>query len=158
MGRFHKHDVAKLQLMTAVSIFRQGLDLSSVITLAGAASGIFDTLVRRSGKEAFVDYARRVHREISGYTPKRKSYSHHINTNLGVVAHKHLFEGDSERVELDLEQQAFDALCRAMADYVTLNGEEEPFVKAFFSWAWKNKDGQALMDRFKSVPDRMKPE
>jgi hypothetical protein len=46
MARFHKHDVARFQLQTAVEIFLRGLDRSSVITLAGIASGIFDTLER----------------------------------------------------------------------------------------------------------------
>jgi hypothetical protein len=42
-------------------MFLEGRDRSSVITLAGAASGIFDELVRSSGRETFLDYARRVH-------------------------------------------------------------------------------------------------
>lgn len=157
MARFHKHDVARLQLLTAVGIFLRGLDHSSVITLAGAASGILDTLVKRAGKEPFVDYARRVHCELVGYTPKRKSYSHHIDKKLGVIAHKHLSKDDPDTVELDLEKQAVDALSRALSDYVSLNGQDEPFVKAFFSWAWENTDGPALMEKFKIAPDRMKP-
>ena len=156
MARFHKRDIARLQLQTAVDIFLRGLDRSSVITLAGAASGILDTLVKRAGEEPFVDYARRVHREVQGYMPKRQSYSHHINSELGVIVHKHLFKDEPDTVALDLEKQAADALGRATADYVSLNGEDEPFVKAFLSWAWKNTDGPALMEKFKTVPDRMK--
>lgn len=157
MARFHKHDVARLQLQTAVDIFLRGLDRSSVITLAGAASEILDTLVKRAGKEPFVDYARRVHNGLVGYTPKRKSYSHHIEKKLGIIAHKHLAKDDAETVELDLEKLAVDALSRAISDYVSLNGQNEPFVKAFLSWSWKNTDGPALMERFKAVPDRLKP-
>lgn len=98
MTRFHKHDVARLQLQTAVAFFLRGLDRSSVITLAGAASGILDTLAKRAGKEPFVDYARRVHHELVGYTPKRKSYAHHIDKTLGISAHKHLAKDDPEVV------------------------------------------------------------
>ena len=156
MPRFHKHDVAKLQLQTAVDIFLRGLDRSSVITLAGAASGILDTLVKRAGKEPFVDYARRVDQHIVGHTPKRKSYSHHIEKKLGVIAHKHLSSDDSETVDLDLEKMAVDALNRAIADYITLNGQDEPFVRAFLGWAWKNTDGPGLMEKFKSVPEKLK--
>src|SRR5688500_1538280 len=105
MSRFHKYDVAKAQLQTAVWMFLQGRDRSSVITLAGAASGILDELVRRSGQETFLDYARRVQRELSGTTPKRSAYSHHINTRLGVIAHRHMWSDDSETIELDLEKQ-----------------------------------------------------
>lgn len=156
MARFHKFDVARLQLQTAVDIFLRGLDRSSVITLAGAASGILDTLVKRAGKEPFVDYARRVHRELTGHMPKRTSYSHYINTRLGVIAHKHLDKDDLDTIELDLEKQATDALGRAISDYISLNGQDEPFVKAFLHWSWHNTDGPALMETFKAVPDRMK--
>lgn len=157
MARFHKHEVAKLQLQTAIDIFLRGLDRSSVITLAGVASGILDTLVKRAAKEPFVDYARRVHRELVGQMPKRKSYAHHIDKKLGIIVHKHLSKDDQETVELDLEKLAVDALTRAVADYVSLNGQDEPFVKAFLSWAWQNNNGPALMESFKAVPKRMKP-
>jgi len=133
------------------------LDHSSVITLAGAASGILDTLVKKAGKEPFVDYARRVHTGLVGHTPKRKSYSHHIEKRLGIIAHKHLSEDDAETVDLDLEKSAVDALGRAISDYISLNGQDEPFVRAFLSWAWKNTDGPALMERFKAVPEKLKP-
>lgn len=155
--RVHKSDIAKCQMGTAVRLFLNGKDRSSVITLAGAASGILDRLVRNSGKEPFVDYARRVYRELVGHTPKRQSYSHHIDKKLGVIAHKHLSKDDSETVELDLEEMAFNALARALSDYVQLNGDNDLFVKAFYSWAWVNTDGRALMEKFKNVPDRMRP-
>ncbi|MHB1953557.1 MAG: hypothetical protein ACYCOU_07370 [Sulfobacillus sp.] len=96
-----------------------------MITLAGAASGILDTLAKRAGKEPFVDYARIVHRELVGNTPKRKSYAHHIDKTLGITAHKHLARSDPETVKLDLERQAVGALCRAISDYISLNGHDE---------------------------------
>ena len=71
--KIHKGDIARNQLETAVRLFLNERDRSSVITLAGAATGILDTLVRNSGREPFVDYARRVHRELVGHTPKRHS-------------------------------------------------------------------------------------
>src|SRR6185312_4918442 len=157
MQRFHKSEIARCQLQTAIVIFLKGLDRSSVITLAGAASGLLDTLVRRAGKEAFVDYARRVFHAKAGHMSKRASYSHHINVKLGVLAHKHLGKDDPEQIELDLESMATDALCRALADYITLNGQNEPFVKAFLSWAWKNKGGAELMERYKKAPANLKP-
>ena len=157
MTRFHKHDAAKAQLQTAVSMFLAGRDRSSVITLAGAASGILDELVRRSNQETFLDYARRVQRELSGETPRRSAYSHHINTRIGVIAHKHLWADDSETIELDLDEQAASALGRAIANYITLNGEKEPFVRAFLSWSWHNQDGPRLMEHYREVPERLKP-
>jgi hypothetical protein len=157
MPRFHKSEIARLQLQTAVEIFLRGLDRSSVITLAGAASGIIDALVRRAGKEPFVDYARRVHHELMGHTPPRKSYAHHIDKRLGVIVHKHLSKDDAETVELDLEKHAADALARAITDYVALNGQDEPFVRAYLQWAWVKMDGPAQMEKFASIPAKLRP-
>lgn len=156
MQRLHRADIARRQLETAVELFLQGLDRSSVITLAGAASNVLDSLVRRAGKEPFVDYARRVHNYVVGWTPKRRSYAHHIDVKLGVTAHKHLAPTDPDVVELDLEQQAADALAHAIADYTALYGQDELFVKAYLQWAWVNTDGPAQMSAFKSAPAKLR--
>ncbi len=156
--KVHKSEIVRNQLETAVRLFLNGRDRSSVITLAGAATGILDTLVRNAGHEPFVDYARRVHRELVGHTPKRQSYFHHISKKIGVIVHRHMSKNDPEIVELDLEKMASDALARALADYIKINGQDEPFVKAYFQWAWNNMDGQTLMDEYLKLPENMKPE
>lgn len=157
MATFHKSDIARSQLETAVDIFFRRLSFHSVITLAGTASGILSGLVHAAGKETFVDYARRVHEGMRGFTPKRSSYAHHIEQFLGISAHKHLSESDTETIELDLEELASDALARAIADYVTLYGQSEPFVRAYLQWAWETKDGPGLMTRYEAVPAGMRP-
>jgi hypothetical protein len=157
MPTFHKSDIARSQLETAVDIFFRGLSYHSVITLAGAASGILNGLVHAAGKETFVDYARRVHAELRGQTPKRASYAHHIEKSLGISAHKHLFETDTGAVELDVEHLAANALARAIADYVMLYGQEEPFVKAYLQWAWVTKDGPGMMKAYAEIPEKLRP-
>lgn len=155
--RYYKHDIARAQLETAVWIILNGQDRSSAITLAGAVSGILDTLVKRAGKETFVDYARRVHEAQVGFTPKRKSYAHHIDKRLGVIAHKHLAPDDPDTVDLDLEKVAVDAVARAIFDFISLNGEEEPFVKAFLQYTWEHSDGEKLMKAYDAQPKKLKP-
>ena len=155
--KYHKRDIARYQLETAVALFLNKKDLSSVIILAGAAANILDRLVRNEGKEAFVDYARRVHRDMIGFMPKRQSYSHHIDKRIGAITHKHMGKDESEEVDLDLDKMACDALGRALADYIQLNGQDEPFVKAFLNWSWKNLDGQTMMEKYMKVPERLKP-
>ena len=155
--RYHKRSIAECQLETAVILFLSGRDRSSVITLAGAAATILDRLVRNEGKEPFVDYACRVHREMVGHMPKRKSYVHYIDKRLGIITHKHMGEQDSETVDLDLEEMACNALERAVADYVSLNGQEKPFIKAFLQWAWQHKDGPLLMEAFNKIPTKLRP-
>ena len=154
MPKFHKRDVVRFQLQTAVEIFLSEINHSAVITLAGASSGILDNLMKIAGKESFDDYARRIHCELVGYTPKRKSYSHHIAKKLGIIAHKHLSSTDDEMVELDLEKLAADSLTRAIADYSALYGQSEPFVNAFLKWAWVNLYGPSLMKDFNERPDK----
>lgn len=155
--RYHKSLIAKCQLETAVFLYLSGRDRSSVISLAGAVATILDRLVMNEGKEPFVDYACRVHREISGSMPKRKSYSHYIDKRLGIIVHKHMGEEDSETVDLDIEKMACEAITRAVADYVNLNGQDEPFIKAFLQWAWQHKGGPALMEAFTKAPKKVKP-
>ena len=87
--RAHKSEIARCQLDMAVRLYINGKDRSSVITLANAAAGILDRLVRNAGEEAFVDYAIRVFRVHGGYTPKRQSYFHHIAQRVGAIVHKH---------------------------------------------------------------------
>lgn len=156
MQQFHRTEIARRQLQTALELFLQGLDRSSVITLAGAAGNVLDSLVRRAGKESFVDYARRVHGHLVGGTPKRQSYSHHIDSKLGVVAHKHLGPNDPETVELDLDEQAADVLAKAIADYTTLFGQNEQFIQAYLQWAWINRDGPSQMEALESVPAKLR--
>ncbi|KDB07244.1 hypothetical protein LIG30_3490 [Burkholderia sp. lig30] len=157
MPTFHKSDIARSQLETAVDIFLKGLSYHSVITLAGAASGILDGLLLAASKEPFIDYARRVHAELQGQMPGRVKTAHYIEQRFGISAHKHLHETDTETVELDLERQAANALTKAIGDYIELNGQEEPFVKAFLQWSWVTMDGQALMKKYAEVPPKMRP-
>ena len=155
--KYHKRDIARFQLETAVVLFLNNKDLSSIITLAGAAANILDRLVRNEGEEAFVDYARRVHRDTAGFMPRRRSYSHHIDKKIGTIVHKHMGKDESEEIDLDLDKMAYDALTRALADYIKMNGQDDPFVKAFLSWSWKNMDGHALMEAYTKAPERLKP-
>ncbi|WP_434032709.1 hypothetical protein [Cupriavidus sp. a3] len=158
MPTFHKRDIARIQLETAVDTFLRGLCYHAVITLAGAASGILDGLLRaEADKEAFVDYARRVHEGLQGQTPSRDSYFHHIEQFLGISAHKHLSETDSETVELDLYELAEKALTRAIIDYVNLNERAEPTMNAFMRLLWLKNEGPRMMEAYKDVPARMRP-
>jgi hypothetical protein len=157
MPNYQKRDIARSQLETAVDLFSRDLSHHSVITLAGAASGILSGLAHAAGKETFVDYARRVHEGIQGYMPKRDSYAHHIEKTLGISAHKHLSETDTDTVELDLEDLAAKALARAITDYVTLYGQNEHFVKTYLQWAWETKDGPSMMKQYETVPEKMRP-
>ena len=154
--KYHRKVIAEEQLKTAIILFLNNKDSSSVITLASAAGTILSQLVRNSGQEPFIDYACNVHNGLMGFTPKRESYNHYIDKEFGVTVHKHMSDKCSETVELDLHECAVNSLTRAVADYTTLYGQEEDFIKAFLQWAWINNDGHKIMEQFKNMPEKLK--
>ncbi len=153
---YTKEEIASKQLETAIILFLSGRDLSSVITLSGAAGNILEQLVGFKGEEPFVDYACRVHDALVGYTPPRKKYKYHIDKKLGVITHKHMSETDSEHTEIDLEKSAVDSITKALADYIKIHGQENQFVVAFYNWCWKNMEGEKIMEAYKSIQSKLK--
>ncbi|STX37484.1 hypothetical protein [Legionella feeleii] len=156
--KYHKKEIATEQLKTAITLFLSNKDLSSVITLAGASANILYQLVRNSGQEPFLDYACRVHNFLQGSTPAREKYNHHIEKNLGISFHKHMSASCPATATLDLEQCAIDALTRAIADYITLYGQNEDLIKKFLHWFWLQKNGPKLMEIFKDMPKKFSKE
>jgi hypothetical protein len=71
--KFHRKEIARSQLKTAVSLFLNDIDLSSTITLSGAASNILTKLVRNVGKEPFLDFACKICSHFKGSTPPREN-------------------------------------------------------------------------------------
>lgn len=154
--KYHRKIIATEQLKTAILLFLDNRDLSSVITLAGASSNILTQLARNAGEEPFIDYACRVHNHIKGYTPPREKYNHHINRILGISVHKHMSQSCPETITLDLHNCAINALIRAVGDYVTLYGQEEDFIKKFLNWTWhNNKYANKIMERFNRIPEKL---
>ncbi len=153
--KYHKKEIAIAQLKTAVWLFLNNKDLSSVITLASASGNILSQLVRNAGKEPFIDYACSIYNHFNGNTPGRAKYNHFMDKALGIIPHKHMGKSCPETIELDLLRCAVDGLARTITDYVTLYGQEEPFVKAFLTWTWHNASGKKLMEELKDVPKNL---
>lgn len=150
--RYHRLDIIATQLITAVDLYTRGIDYLSAITLAGAAGAVLDVLVRRAGKEPFIDYARRVAEANGRPTPGRTKYEKYINNLFGILALKHHAEADPAHVELDGRTRAEQAILRAMADYIELRGQDEPFVRGFLAYLWVTKDGPAIMAEYDANP------
>jgi hypothetical protein len=87
--RYCRLDLAARQLETAVWLFLEGHDRFSVITLAGAASGILTQLVLNAGKQPFADYGRLIAKERTGVELKRSKYIRDVNLRFGVDLLKH---------------------------------------------------------------------
>jgi len=101
-------------------------------------------------KEPFSDFGRRVVNSLRGFMPKRDSYIHFVNEKFGINVHKHMSKDCPETIEIDLHKCAFQALGKAFGDYVTIYGQEEAFVKAFYNWAWENLDGPKMMEEYRN--------
>ncbi|MBL4836522.1 MAG: hypothetical protein JKY34_03005 [Kordiimonadaceae bacterium] len=153
---YKKSDIAKQQLETAIGLFLNEVDYASAITLAGAADNILHQLVLNEGKQPFLDYARDIHNVLNGFTPKRGSYKHHIDKKMGIANLKHMGPNCSAVIEIDLLQNAANAIKKAIANYTTLYGDKEPMVVGFLKWCWVNEDGEAIMKAYNSLPKGVK--
>ncbi|MCK5072711.1 MAG: hypothetical protein KAQ98_04740 [Bacteriovoracaceae bacterium] len=154
--RVHKKEVARRQLETAVFLFLKGIDYSSVVTLAGAAGNILLQLVLNRGERPFVDLGRDVANYLQGELLPRKRYKYRMQILFGIIPLKHMSDKCDEIVEMDLEKCALSALTVAVCDYTTLSGQNEPFVKAFLNWCWKNQNGPQVMEEYQSLPKKLK--
>lgn len=154
--KYHKSQIATEQLKTAVMLFLSNRDPASVITLAGAASAIFDQLVKNEGKTSFVDFARKIPTAFGGSEQPRSQYNRHINDTLGINYLKHMSPDCPDTLDIDLEKCAEDAITKAIGDYVPLFGQEQDFVKAYLQWAWLNRNGPQVMKDYEKFPAKLK--
>lgn len=134
-------EIAADQLYAAVCLFITGRDRFSVITLAGAADVILSRLVLNTGQENFTDSI--IQMEIKKGEPERTrvEVGKAINDMLLINEIKHFDPEEDGIVTVnDLDECAFAAILKGMANYVTLAGRNEDWVMAFFLWVKENMD------------------
>jgi hypothetical protein len=153
---YRRLDLAARQLETAVWLFLEGHDRFSVITLAGAASGILTQLVLNSGKQPFADYGRLIAKEYTGAEPQRSKYIRRINLRFGIDLLKHHAANDPLTIDFDEHRAAEEAITRALCDYIELCGQEAPFVKAFLQYTWVTRNGPEVIKAYDAQSDRVK--
>jgi hypothetical protein len=154
--KYHKSDIATAQLKTAIWLFINGRDPSSVITLAGAASAILGQLVRIEGKIPFIDFARNIRTIHGAPIPPRAKYARYVNDRLGINDHKHMSPDCPDTLDIDLQESAEDAITKAIADYAPLYGQEHDFIKAYLHWAWVNRNGPQVMKEYEKMPVKLR--
>jgi hypothetical protein len=129
------------QLRAAIGLFIAGRDRFSVVTLAGAADVILSRLVLNAGRGNFTDSI--IQMEVEKGQPKRTRVEagKAVNDMLLINALKHFDQGESGIVEVDdLEECAFAAVLKALANYVDLAGKGDDWVGAFMLWVRENMD------------------
>lgn len=138
--------LAQQQLETAIGLFVSRQDRVSAITLAGAADGILHGLVLKAGKQPFSDYAMGVREAMSGETPAKAKYARHINDKLNINDLKHMDEGASDEVTLDIDISALGSILKAIANHHTLVPEHPDFIQAMLQWTWMFYDGKRIVE------------
>jgi hypothetical protein len=134
---YQRLDLATNQLKTAIGLFVGGHDRFSVITLASAADNILTQLVSNNGKETFTEI---LSREDDDETMTISRMGSHVNKILSINELKHLDKGDDDYVLMDTEECAVATILKALANFVTLRGNEIDFVRAFLLWVRLNLD------------------
>lgn len=154
--KIQKIDIASQQLKIAIAMFLSDTDHMSAITLAGAADGILHGLVLQAKKEPFADYSLSLAaiKNPGAPTPKKTAHAKHINTVLGINPLKHHDKDDADFIELDIRECAIGAIVKAIANYLTLMGEDNkpPYINAMLQWTWKNLDGEGMMKKWEERP------
>jgi hypothetical protein len=133
---YDKLAIARLQLETALQLFRDGKDLFSVITLAGAAEEILGNLLKEQGQgnayEALEGAAAAMYRHMFGEEVGAKQFAKRANRARNAL--KHHDPGHPRTVTLDLLEEATDMLDRAVANYWRLEHNTIPGMDAFASY------------------------
>ncbi|WP_455926925.1 hypothetical protein [Pseudomonas capeferrum] len=138
--KYFRVELASNQLKAAICLFIAGQDRFSVITLAGAADVILSRLVLNKGKENFTEVMLRQEANAESRTKTCEEFGLEVNNMLFINQLKHMDSGDDGYIELDPEECALAAILKALANYVTLAGQQEDFVKGFFFWMKLNLD------------------
>jgi len=128
-----KLQIANAQLDTSISLYLDGKDLISAITLAGAAEEILGKLVKGSGGKSSLEET--VERLCGMYeaafeeSPDPKVFADLRNRTRNELKHR----GLSDSVSFDLEREATSMIRRAVANHQALNLPTRELFRAFES-------------------------
>jgi len=133
---YDKKCIALAQLETALRLFRDGGDLFSVITLAGAAEEILGDLVKKQGRDnslaSLKKAAAAIHKLATGETFDEKDLKRvGDRANSARNAVKHLDAVSAPTITMDVREEAVDILTRAVDNYWLLENSVTPAMTAF---------------------------
>ena len=130
---YYRTDLALSQLETALTLFFEGRDYASVITLAGAADEIFGQLLTAGGRENSLESTKKavatIHVHLYGEALAPSIVVERANRARNCL--KHWNVGDPHIVKLDLPVEAQDMLNRAIDNCWTLESKLSPAMERF---------------------------
>ena len=146
---YDKKCIALAQLETALRLFRDGDDLFSVITLAGAAEEILGELVEKRGRDNSLESLKKapgaIHKLATGESLDEKGLTIFAKrANRARNAVKHPKAGGEPTITLDVREEAVDILTRAVDNYWLLEDSVTPAMSEF--------------DRAQHAPDQVQPD
>ncbi|MBC5786383.1 hypothetical protein H8N03_25825 [Ramlibacter sp. USB13] len=131
--KHNRLDMATRQLETALSLYFEGQDQFSVITLAGAADEIFGQVLRAQGQEPRLQELSKsvaaIYRKLYGSEITVKTVADRANHARNAL--KHWSEGQPLVVEFDVLEEAKDMVERGIANYWSLFGDLTPQMERF---------------------------
>lgn len=130
----YRSELALSQLETALSLFTQGKEFASVITLAGAAEEVFGQFVTAAGSDNSLESLKKAVAELYqhlGYGEPEPPRDIAGRANRAKNSLKHWDPGDPEIIKLDLEVEARDLLNRAIDNYWIVEAKLSPAMEAF---------------------------
>ena len=133
---YDKKCIALAQLETALRLFRDGGDLFSVITLAGAAEEILGELVEKRGRDNSLESLKKaagaIHKLATGESLDETGLTIFAKrANRARNAVKHLKAGGEPTITLDVREEAVDILTRAVDNYWLLEDSVTPAMGEF---------------------------
>jgi hypothetical protein len=133
---YDKLTIARSQLETALQLFRDGKDLFSVITLAGAAEEILGNLLKERGEDSALAALERaasdMYRHMFGGEAGAGQFAKRANRARNAM--KHHDPGQPGMVTFDLLEEATDMLDRAVANYWRLEHSVLAGMDAFATY------------------------
>lgn len=144
VSRFHNQkEAACIQLERAIKLFLEEEDYYSALTLAGAAEEIFGQMVERSGAaSAFTQLHGRFDESLTqeerkairgdGGKGTKDGVKIALNSARNWLKHS---DGTEDTMYMDIEQEAFDLLERAVESRWLLLRDDTPSTKRFHVYA-----------------------
>ena len=126
-----KFEIAEAQLHRAISLYIEGFDLISVVTLAGAADEILGKMNRAAARKAALDdqVERLCDMYEAAFKEKPNPQAFVELRNKARNAFKHF--GSDELTKIDLEREACGIVSRAIENYKKL---KPSFNKQFWEF------------------------
>jgi len=127
---YKKRDLGVKQLEIAISLYREGKDPFSVVTLAGAAEEILGRCVKAAGKANSLQLLNDAALAIQRIEGDEVPVSVVDRANYARNSLKHM-DGPEDSVFIDAWQEAKDMLTRATENYRLLDECYSPLIEHF---------------------------